>query len=117
MLLSDDSSKLLEELDANFLEGTYICLFMRKKLLLLVFLVIWIFVTCLGLIVGFTYNWPDNVHVDYGLPLTWGTNTLSTFVGPVDNWSVNILNLLVDLLIWLGIMAAVVIVLLYKLQN
>jgi len=49
--------------------------------------------------------------------LNLGNKYLSTFVGPVDNWSVNILNLLVDLLFWLGIMAAVVIVLLYKLQN
>ena len=89
---------------------------MRKKLLILIFLVVWIFVTCLALLFGFNYNWPDNVHVNYGLPLTWGTNTLSTFVGPVDNWSVNILNLLVDLLFWLGIMTTVVAVLLYKLQ-
>jgi hypothetical protein len=90
---------------------------MRKKPLLLIFLVVWIFVTGLALLFGFTYNWPDNVHVNYGLPLTWGTNTLSTLVGPVDNWSVNILNLLVDLIFWLGIMATIVAVLLYKLQN
>ncbi len=90
---------------------------MRKKPLLLIFLVVWIFVTGLALLFGFTYNWPDNVHVDYGLPLTWGTNTQSTLVGPVDNWSVNILNLLVDLIFWLGIMATIVAVLLYKLQN
>jgi hypothetical protein len=55
--------------------------------------------------------------VDYGLPLTWGTNTLSIFVGPVDNWSVNILNLLVDLLFWQGIMTAIVAGLLNKLKN
>lgn len=90
---------------------------MRKKSLILIFLVVWVFVTCLALLVGFTYNWPDYVHVDYGLPLTWGANALSTFVGPVDNWSVNILNLLVDLIFWLGIMTTIVAVLLYKLQN
>lgn len=90
---------------------------MRKKFLILIFLAVWILVTCLALLSGFTYNWPDNVHVDYGFPLTWGTNTLSTFVGPVDNWIVNIFNLLVDLVFWLGIMTAVVGVLLYKLQN
>jgi hypothetical protein len=90
---------------------------MRKKLLILIFLVVWIFVACLALLFGFNYSWPDNVHVNYGLPLTWGTNTLSTFVGPVDNWSVSILNLLVDLLFWLGIMTTIVGVLLYKLQN
>ena len=90
---------------------------MGKKFVILLFLVIWIFITCLALLSGFTYNWPDNVHVDYGLPLTWGTNTLSIFVGPVDNWSVNILNLLVDLLFWLGIMTTIVAGLLYKLKN
>ncbi len=81
------------------------------------FLLIWIFVTSLALIVGVTYNWPDYVHVDYGLPLTWGTNTLSTFAGPVDNWSVNILNLIVDLIFWLGTMTTVVAVLLFKLKD
>ena len=90
---------------------------MRKNLLILIFLVVWFFVTCLALLFGFTYNWPDNVHVDYGLPLTWGTNTLSTLVGPVDNWSINIVNLLVNLIFWLGIMIAVVAVLLYKVQD
>jgi hypothetical protein len=90
---------------------------MRKNLLILIFLAVWFFVTCLALLFGFTYNWPDNVHVDYGLPLTWGTNTLSTLVGPVDNWSINIVNLLVNLIFWLGIMIAVVAVLLYKVQD
>lgn len=90
---------------------------MRKKILILIFLLVWIIVTCLALLVGFTYNWPDYVHVDYGLPSTWGTNTLSTFAGPVDNWSVNILNLFVDLIFWLGTMTTIVAVLLYKLHD
>ena len=85
--------------------------------MILIFLIIWIFAICLALLVGFTYDWPDYVHVDYGLPLTWGTNTLNTFAGPVDNWSVNILNLLADLLFWLGILTTIVAVLLYKLKN
>ena len=90
---------------------------MRKNPLILIFLIVWIFVTSLALLFGFTYNWPDNVHVDYGLPLKWGTNTLSTFVGPVDQWSINTINLLVDLIFWLGIMTAVVAILLYKLTK
>jgi hypothetical protein len=90
---------------------------MRKKFLILIFLVVWISAMCLGLLVGFTYNWPDYVHVDYGLPLTWGTNTLSTFAGPVDNWIVNILNLFVDLIFWLGTMTTVVAVLLFKFKD
>jgi len=52
---------------------------------------------------GFGYNWPDNVHVDYGLPLVWGVHTLNTIAGPVDLWSVNIGALALDLIVWLAI--------------
>ena len=79
-------------------------------------MLIWTFVTFFALLFGFTYNWPDYVHVDYGLPLTWGTNTLSTFAGPVDQWSINTVNLLIDLVFWLGIMTTAVAALLYKLD-
>jgi hypothetical protein len=41
-----------------------------KKVFILIFLIIWIFITVVTLLFGFTYNWPDNVHIDYGLPLT-----------------------------------------------
>ena len=89
---------------------------MQKKPLILLFLIVWISLTCLALLFGFNYNWPDYVHVDYGVPLTWGTNTLSTFAGPTNQWSINISNLLVDLIFWLGIMAAAVALLLHKLE-
>jgi hypothetical protein len=79
-------------------------------------MIVWISITGLALLFGLTINHPDYVHVDYGVPLTWGTNTLSTFGGPVDQWSIKTLNLLVDLLFWLGIMTAVVAALLYKLE-
>ena len=77
-------------------------------------MIVWIFATGLALLFGFTYNWPDYVHIDYGLPLTWGTNTLSTLAGPANQWSINTINLLVDLVFWLGIMTVVVAALLYK---
>src|SRR4030067_3359640 len=89
---------------AKLLGKNHLVVFMLRKAFILIFLIIWVFVTGLGLLFGFTYNWPDNVHVDYGLPLTWGTNTVSTFAGAVDQWSVNVLNLLWDLLFWLGLM-------------
>jgi len=89
---------------------------MRKTPIVLFFIIVWIAVTSLALLFGFTYNWPDYVHVDYGIPLTWATNTLNTFTGPVDQWTVNTLNLLADLVFWLSIMAAVTAVLLYKLK-
>lgn len=53
---------------------------------------------------GTRYNWPDYVHVRHGLPLTWGVHTLGTIVGPVDTWSVNLTSLLLDLVLWLGLM-------------
>jgi len=39
---------------------------------------------------GTRYNWPDYVHVKYGLPATWGVHTLVTIAGPADSWRVNL---------------------------
>ena len=89
---------------------------MQKKLVILLFMVVWIIIMCAALLFEFTYNWPDFVHVDYGLPLTWATNTQSTIAGPVDQWSVNTSNLLIDLIFWLGIMTTAITVLLHKLK-
>lgn len=90
---------------------------MRKLLFIVSFMVIWSIITAIALLWGFNYNLPDFVHVDYGLPLTWGTNTLSTIAGPANLWSINISNLLVDLVLWFGIMIAAVALLLYKLKE
>jgi hypothetical protein len=88
---------------------------MRKDFVFL-FMVVWLVITVLALLWGLNYDWPDNVHVDYGLPLTWATNTISTFAGPVDLWSVNVSNLLVDLLLFMGTMIVVVAAMLYRLK-
>jgi len=90
---------------------------MRKKLVILCFMVVWVVLTAAGLLWGFHYDWPDFVHVDYGLPLTWATNTLSTFAGPANLWDVNISNLLLDLIFWLAIMIAAVAVMHYILKD
>jgi hypothetical protein len=90
---------------------------MRKTLLVLAFMLIWAALTVVALLFGYTYNWPDFVHVDYGLPLTWATNTLSIFAGPANQWSVDLLALLWDLVFWLGTMTAAVALLLYKLKT
>jgi hypothetical protein len=89
---------------------------MRRMHVAVLFMVVWIAVTSVGLLWGFSYNWPDNGHIDYGLPLTWATNTTSTIAGPSNLWSVNLINLLIDLGFWLGIMTAVIATLLYKLK-
>jgi hypothetical protein len=67
-------------------------------------MVVWAFLTILGLSWGMSYDWPDNVHIDYGLPLVWSTHTLVTFVGSVDMWRVDMNNLVIDLVFWLGLM-------------
>jgi hypothetical protein len=90
---------------------------MRKDLVILFFMVVWVVLTVAGLLWSFHYDWPDFVHVDYGMPLTWATNTLSTFAGPANSWNVNISNLLLDLIFWLSIMIAAVAVMQYKLKD
>ena len=60
-------------------------------------------ITIIALTWGTSYNWPDFVHVKHGLPLTWGVHTLSTIVGPVDTWEVNITALTIDLALWLAL--------------
>jgi hypothetical protein len=87
------------------------------KLIIVLFMVLWLVVTAAALLFGFRYDWPDNVHVNYGSPLTWSTNTVSTFAGPANLWDVNISNLLVDLVIWLSIMIAAVGAILFKLKD
>ena len=52
------------------------------------------------------YDWPDNVHVRYGLPLTWGTHTLVTIAGPANIWRVDFVNLILDLVLWLALIVA-----------
>ena len=57
-------------------------------------------VALLAMLWGSTYSVPDLVRVSYGLPLTWGVNTLNTIVGPVDRWSVDLGSLAIDLVFW-----------------
>ena len=89
---------------------------MSKNSVVLLFIMAWFVVTIFALLWGYTYTWPDFVHVDYGVPLTWGTNTLSTISGPANLWSVNIYSLFIDLVFWLGIVAVAIAALLYKLK-
>jgi hypothetical protein len=90
---------------------------MRKNTAVLCFMVVWAFLTVAALLWGFRYDWPDFVHVDYGLPLTWGTNTLSTIAGPANLWDINVSNLMVDLIFWLAIIVVAVALMLYKLKD
>ena len=76
------------------------------------FMAIWTALTILALTWQFMFDWPDYVHVNYGVPLVWATHTLNTIVGPVDVWKVDLSSLIVDLLFWLGLMVTAVTVML-----
>ena len=88
---------------------------MNKKniSIILVFLVFWTILTILAVTWGNRLNWPDNVHVDYGFPFVWSTNTLSIITGAVNIWTVDITVLIMNLGLWLGIMVIIEVVLLY----
>ena len=88
---------------------------MTKKsfLILLSFLIVWMILTILAVTRGTRFDWSDNVHIDYGLPLVWSTQTLSTIIGPVNLWSVDITALMMDLTLWLGIMLIATSIMLY----
>lgn len=54
---------------------------------------------------------PDARANLHGLPLTWGVHQLVTIAGPVDTWSVNLVNLVIDLAIWFIIFLAIPLIL------
>jgi len=90
---------------------------MRKALVVVPFVIVWIVLTILALTWGFFFDWPDYVHVNYGFPLVWAVHTLNTIAGPVDKWKVDLSALVLDLIIWLGIMTIVVALMLHILKR
>ena len=73
--------------------------------------------TILAMSWGNRFDWPDNVHINYGFPLTWSTQTLSTIIGPVNLWTVDITALILNLTIWFTIMLITTTILLYLLNK
>ncbi|MEJ2271058.1 MAG: hypothetical protein P8X91_00910 [Candidatus Bathyarchaeota archaeon] len=90
---------------------------MKKKLIFTIFISVWSIITILALTWGNKLDWPDNVHVDYGFPFVWSTQTLSTIVGAVNIWSVDIALLTMDLIFWLGIMVIISLALIYIVRD
>ena len=77
---------------------------MKSKIILtLVYVAVLSLITILATTYGNQINWPDNVHVNYGFPFVWATQTLSTIVGAVNIWAVDIVALTINLSLWLGI--------------
>lgn len=85
----------------------------KSDIILLSFLAIWMILTILFMTWGTRYDWSDNVHVDYGVPFVWSTNTLSVITGAVNLWTVDITALIMNLGLWLGIMLIIESVLIY----
>ena len=67
-----------------------------------------------AIVYGKIYSIPDSIEVRYGLPLTWGTNILSTISGPVNIWSVDPLRLTVDVAFWFTVLIAASAILNYR---
>lgn len=76
----------------------------KKTILTLAFIAVLTVITVLATTYGNQIDWPDSVHVDYGFPFVWATQTLSTIVGAVNIWAVDIAALTMNLALWLGIM-------------
>ena len=89
----------------------------KSSLILFSFLLIMALLTILAMSWGNRFDWPDNVHIDYGFPLTWSTQTLSTILGPVNLWTVDVTALILNLTIWLTIMLITTTILLYLLNK
>ncbi len=90
---------------------------MKKRFLIMFFLLVWAILTIIAVSWGIRYDWPDNVHIDYGLPLVWATHTTSTIVGAVNIWTVDISSLIMDLSLWLSIMLIKASIMFYILTN
>ena len=60
----------------------------------------------LALVYSSSYSVPDLLEVRYGLPLTWGVNTLSTIAGPVNIWRVDLFRLAIDAAFWFIVLIA-----------
>ena len=76
----------------------------RRFLILLAINIFWVILTILAVSWGTRFDWPDNVHINYGFPLVWSTNTLSTIAGAVNIWVVDITALTLNIGLWMGIM-------------
>ena len=84
----------------------------KSPLILFSFLLTWATITILALTWGTQVNWPDNVHTNYGFPLTWSTHTTSTLIGSVNLWMVDMSALIINFTFWIVIMLIAVSILL-----
>ena len=89
----------------------------KSNFILLATNILWIALTILAVTWGTKFDWPDNIHINYGFPFVWSTNTLSTITGAVNIWTVDITALIMNLGLWLGLMLITELILLYLLNK
>lgn len=89
----------------------------KRILILLAINILWVVLTIIAVAWGTRFDWSDNVHIDYGFPFVWSTNTLITISGVVNIWTVDITALIINLCLWLGIMLTTELILLYFLNK
>jgi hypothetical protein len=75
----------------------------KKTIMTLAVIAAFSILTVIAITWGNQIDWPDNVHVDHGFPFVWATQTLSTIVGAVNIWTVDITAIAMNLAFWLGI--------------
>lgn len=89
----------------------------KKPIITLALIAVFCIIAILTITWGNQVDWPDNVHVDYGFPFVWATQTLSTIVGAVNIWTVDLTALTMNLALWLGIMVICSAVLMFLIKE
>ncbi len=82
--------------------------FRRLTLVLVAVAAVWAIASVATMTYGTLVTWPDYVHTNFGIPLTFATHTSSTIAGAVDTWEMDINALALDLAFWLAGMAVIV---------
>jgi hypothetical protein len=58
-------------------------------------------------LIGVNRDWPDYVHVDYGLPVPWRVHVMNTIAGPVDKTNYDFAALAADLAFWIVVVGSI----------
>jgi hypothetical protein len=67
-----------------------------------------------AMIFSSVYSIPNAVEVRYGVPLTWGTNIITSISGAIDLWTIDIIRLAVDVAFWFTVLIVASAILNYK---
>jgi len=68
-------------------------------------------------LIGINRDWPDYLHVDYGLPVPWRVHVKNTIAGPVDKTNYDLAALAADLAFWIVVVGSITMSLYLMSQN